>query len=106
RGHVRQPLHRRRPRVRGRGDPPVAHPGAHHPRAARAQEQAQEPAPEEAREHPAMSEPEPYLKIVKGNVTPEEVAALVAAIAARTAPATQPVRKVDNWRNPAYRMRV
>ena len=53
-----------------------------------------------------MSEPEPYLKIVKGNVTPEEVAALVAAIAARTAPATQPVRKVDNWRNPAYRMRV
>ena len=58
RGHARQPLHRRRTRLRGRGDPPGRDPLPGDPRAARAAHQAADPAAEEAREHPAVSRSE------------------------------------------------
>ena len=57
RGHPGQPLHRRRPRLRRRGHPAVAHPRADHQGAAGAGQQAADPAAEEAREHPAVSDP-------------------------------------------------
>ncbi|MEU6407390.1 acyl-CoA carboxylase epsilon subunit [Microbispora sp. NPDC046933] len=57
-----------------------------------------------------MTGREPYLSIVRGDATPEEIAALVAALAARAAardagPAA-PETKPGNWRNPAHRLRV
>ncbi|GII53220.1 hypothetical protein Pth03_16090 [Planotetraspora thailandica] len=52
-----------------------------------------------------MSEQEPYLKIVRGDATPEEIAALVAALAVRATGAAKAVRNANNWRNPAHRMR-
>lgn len=52
-----------------------------------------------------MSEREPYLRIVRGDATPEEVAAVVAAITSRAPRVTKAVQKAENWRNPAHRMR-
>jgi hypothetical protein len=52
-----------------------------------------------------MSEREPYLRIVRGDASAEEIAALVAALAARTAPEAKAVPRANNWRNPAHRMR-
>ncbi|GAA4568083.1 acyl-CoA carboxylase subunit epsilon [Planotetraspora kaengkrachanensis] len=52
-----------------------------------------------------MSEPEPYLRIVHGDATAEEIAALVAALSMRTGTAAKAVPPVNNWRNPALRMR-
>jgi hypothetical protein len=59
-----------------------------------------------------VSEKQPYLRIVRGDATPEETAALVAALAALAARdqeaarrPVQPVRKAGNWRNPAHNMR-
>ncbi|MFI9572268.1 acyl-CoA carboxylase epsilon subunit [Microbispora rosea] len=57
-----------------------------------------------------MSSREPFLSIVRGDATPEETAALVAALAARAAagaarPAA-PRSSPGNWRNPAHRLRV
>ncbi|MGI5161022.1 acyl-CoA carboxylase epsilon subunit [Microbispora sp. CA-102843] len=56
-----------------------------------------------------MTSREPYLSIVRGDATPEETAALVAALAARAAtrgarPAT-PETSPGNWRIPARRLR-
>ncbi|MET8142192.1 acyl-CoA carboxylase subunit epsilon [Sphaerisporangium sp. NPDC005288] len=48
---------------------------------------------------------QPYLRIVHGGATPEEVAALVIAVATRTAKPAQPVRSRELWRNPAHQMR-
>ncbi|GIH70466.1 acyl-CoA carboxylase subunit epsilon [Sphaerimonospora thailandensis] len=50
---------------------------------------------------------EPFVKIVRGAATPEEVAALVAALAAIPAiPGPEAgVRKSANWRNSAYQTR-
>ena len=61
-----------------------------------------------------MSSPEPYLSIVRGDATPEEIAALVAALAAQTAAraavdaarSAAPRSNLRNWRNPAHRLRV
>jgi hypothetical protein len=53
----------------------------------------------------------PYLRVVRGDATAEEIAALVAALAAvaaaraRTA-AAQPAPARSNWNNPARRMRA
>ncbi|GAA4578904.1 hypothetical protein GCM10023194_03040 [Planotetraspora phitsanulokensis] len=52
-----------------------------------------------------MSEPEPYLRIVRGDATTEEIAALVAALSLRTVAEAKAVPPVNNWRNPAHRMR-
>ncbi|ETK33417.1 acyl-CoA carboxylase subunit epsilon [Microbispora sp. ATCC PTA-5024] len=55
-----------------------------------------------------MSEREPYLTIVRGDATPEETAALVAAIAARAAagrPQPAPTAAAGRWRDPAREMR-
>lgn len=56
-----------------------------------------------------MSSREPYLRIIRGDASPEETAALVAALAARAAAearAGRPGRPAGgNWRNPAHGMR-
>ncbi|GII82665.1 hypothetical protein Ssi03_06550 [Sphaerisporangium siamense] len=48
----------------------------------------------------------PYLTIVHGAATPEEVAALVIAVSARAATSPQPPQKPGLWRKPAYQMRT
>ena len=81
-----EPLPGRRARVRRRGDQPARDPRRGRPRAPAAAVQAGDAARQEAREHPAVSDaPEPQrplLRVVKGDATPEEVAALVAVVAA------------------------
>ncbi|TMR13491.1 acyl-CoA carboxylase subunit epsilon [Nonomuraea turkmeniaca] len=51
----------------------------------------------------------PYLRIVRGDATPEEIAALVTALATRqsshTEPETPPEPRRQTWRNPARGMR-
>ncbi len=57
RGHAGQPLHRRRAGLRRRGHRPPQDPRRDRPRAAAAAHQARVPAAQEAREHPAVSDP-------------------------------------------------
>ncbi|MEV0233293.1 acyl-CoA carboxylase subunit epsilon [Nonomuraea sp. NPDC050786] len=49
------------------------------------------------------------LRIIRGDATPEEIAALVAVLAARrasrTEPEKSPVTRRQTWRNPARGMR-
>ncbi|KAB2370466.1 hypothetical protein F9B16_35550, partial [Actinomadura montaniterrae] len=105
RGHPRQPVRRRRPRLRRRGDQAVGDARAGRQGAARAPREAQDAAAEEARQHPALehrdgrpfrgrtarrvrprgrrgepvtAEDKPFLQVVRGDPSPEEVAALVA----------------------------
>ena len=91
RGHARQPLHRRRARLRRRGDHPARDPRRGRPGAAAAAHQAGDAAAQEAREHPAVSHETEAgretaaaaaaaSRIVKGDADPEEVAALVAVV--------------------------
>ena len=56
RDHPGQPLHRRRARLHRRGDHAPRDPRRGRPRAAAAADQARDPAAEEAREHPAVTE--------------------------------------------------
>jgi hypothetical protein len=46
----------------------------------------------------------PHLKIVRGDATAEEIAALVTALATLT-PRPQAEQKVESWRNPIRRIR-
>ncbi|MEU0516822.1 acyl-CoA carboxylase subunit epsilon [Streptosporangium sp. NPDC006007] len=46
-----------------------------------------------------------HLRIVRGDATPEEVAALVIALATQTAPTPEAPPKQENWRNPLHAMR-
>ena len=46
-----------------------------------------------------------HLRIIRGDATPEEIAALVAALTVVQRPADQPVRKAGSWNDPARRMR-
>ncbi|MBG0827983.1 acyl-CoA carboxylase subunit epsilon [Planomonospora sp. ID67723] len=46
-----------------------------------------------------------HLRIVRGDATPEEIAALVVALASRATPQAEAVRKQANWHNPSHRMR-
>ncbi|MBG0813409.1 acyl-CoA carboxylase subunit epsilon [Planomonospora sp. ID82291] len=46
-----------------------------------------------------------HLKIVRGDATAEEVAALILALAARSTSPVKVTQKSENWRNPAHRMR-
>ncbi|MEV8637960.1 acyl-CoA carboxylase subunit epsilon [Streptosporangium sp. NPDC051023] len=46
-----------------------------------------------------------HLKIVHGDATQEEIAALVVALASRAVPAVKAPPKQENWRDPAHRMR-
>ncbi|MEV0379977.1 acyl-CoA carboxylase subunit epsilon [Nonomuraea sp. NPDC050643] len=47
-----------------------------------------------------------HLRIVRGDATPEEIAALVAVLATRpTAPESPPRSRSQTWRNPARGMR-
>ena len=79
---------------------PARDPHRGRPRAAPARLQARDAAAEEAREHPAVSElrrrprsSRPLLRIVKGDPTPEEVAALVAVVSAMAAGAAEAAAK-------------
>ncbi|GAA2320015.1 hypothetical protein GCM10010149_85980 [Nonomuraea roseoviolacea subsp. roseoviolacea] len=48
----------------------------------------------------------PHLRIVRGDATPEEIAALVAVLATRAAPARPAATPAPRlWRNPARSMR-
>ncbi|MFC5826720.1 acyl-CoA carboxylase subunit epsilon [Nonomuraea insulae] len=47
-----------------------------------------------------------HLRIVRGDATPEEIAALVAVLSTRHAePEAPPVPRRQTWRNPARAMR-
>jgi hypothetical protein len=46
------------------------------------------------------SEDRPVLRVVRGDATPEEVAALVAVVSALGAPAETPVRRRPEWSAP------
>ncbi|MFB9721979.1 acyl-CoA carboxylase subunit epsilon [Planobispora longispora] len=46
-----------------------------------------------------------HLKIINGDATPEEITAIVIALASRTIPQTKVTRKSENWRNPAHYLR-
>ena len=92
RGHPRQPLHRRRARLRRRGDHPARDPGRDRPGAAAAAVQARDAARQEAREHPAVSDaPDgraastPLVASIKGDATPRRRSR--ALVAVRPAPA-------------------
>ena len=104
RGHPRQPLRRGRARLRRRGDQPARDPGRGRPRAAAAAVQAGDPAAQEAREHPAVSASRratasPLLRVVNGDATPEEVAALVAVLSRslRRRPRPRRPRRTPEW---------
>ncbi len=46
----------------------------------------------------------PRLRVIRGDATPEELAALVVVLATRTAAAPpEPVRPRENWRKPTLR---
>jgi hypothetical protein len=46
----------------------------------------------------------PRLRVIRGDATPEEIAALVVALATRpSGPAARPVRPRANWRRPSLR---
>jgi Acyl-CoA carboxylase epsilon subunit len=53
-----------------------------------------------------MSAEEPYLRVVRGNPTPEQIAALVAVLlehGSEAGPAARPVPRARSaWANPAY----
>lgn len=52
----------------------------------------------------------PTLRVIRGDATPEEIAALVAVVSAAnaraTAPTEPPAPRMSSWRDPARRMRV
>ncbi|MDF5751255.1 acyl-CoA carboxylase subunit epsilon [Spongiactinospora sp. TRM90649] len=46
------------------------------------------------------------MSIVRGDATPEEIAAVILALTRRTTPPKAPTRrKTDLWRDPTHRMR-
>jgi len=48
----------------------------------------------------------PYLRVVRGQASAEEIAAVVAVLATRESDVEPPaVQKVESWRNPARGMR-
>ena len=56
---------------------------------------------------PASDPDRPVLRVVKGDATPEEVAALVAVIAALgSGPAEEKPKPRSTWADPARRMRT
>ena len=70
RGHPGQPVHRRRARLRRRGDPAARDPYPDRPGAAGAADQAGDPAAEEARQHPAVTGGRPSAGLVGGRAEP------------------------------------
>jgi hypothetical protein len=55
----------------------------------------------------AVNDERPFLRVVKGDATPEEVAALVAVIAALgSGPAGEKPKPRSTWADPAHRMRT
>ncbi|HUP98947.1 MAG TPA: acyl-CoA carboxylase subunit epsilon [Aeromicrobium sp.] len=51
------------------------------------------------------TEPKPLLRVVKGDPSPEELAALVAVIAARSSAPVRRRRTRSEWGHPAHQMR-
>ena len=109
RGHPRQPVRRGRARLRRLGHHAVGHPDERHQGAAGAAHQARDPAAEEARQHPAVMADDTApaagppdgrapLRLVRGDATPEEVAAVLAVLSAVSAPAPTPApRHTSQW---------
>jgi hypothetical protein len=61
-----------------------------------------------ARSSPAQEPPvetKPFLRVVNGDATPEEVAALVAVLASLGAPADPPKRRTPEWAAPHRKVR-
>ena len=84
RGPPAEPVHRGRARLRRRRHRSVGDPARGRQGAPAAAHQARVATAEEARQHPAVSGvTRPILRVVKGDPTPEEVAALVAVLTAR-----------------------
>ena len=54
----------------------------------------------------AVSEGEPFLRVVRGDATPEEVAALVAVIASMRGSAPEQPKPRSSWADPGRRMRT
>jgi Acyl-CoA carboxylase epsilon subunit len=51
-------------------------------------------------------ETQPVLRVIKGDATPEEIAALVAVLAALSAPAAPAPRPVSVWADPRRGVRT
>ena len=118
--HLANPVHRGRARLRRLGDPAVLHPGLRRQGAAGPAHQAADPAAEEAREHPAVSERRaPRARRAtaaaaaarsvarlsrappRGCVARAAVAAVVAVVAARAGAAAEPPARRTAWNDPA-----
>jgi hypothetical protein len=52
------------------------------------------------------STPSPYLRIVRGDATPEEIAAILVALRAATPVIHKPIHKRDKWRKPRLRTQL
>jgi hypothetical protein len=59
-----------------------------------------EPVPGEAGVDGASAERAPYLRVVKGDPTPEELAALVTVLASVGPAAPPPARRTPDWNAP------
>ena len=51
-----------------------------------------------------MTHPKPDLRIVRGNATPAEIAAVLAIVTARASAPSQPEAKPSLWRSSARRL--
>jgi hypothetical protein len=51
------------------------------------------------------SEKEPFLRVIRGDATPEEVAAVVAVLASLQTPTEQPKRARPEWNAPHRQVR-
>src|SRR5699024_781836 len=106
---LRQPLYRCRARVRRRGDRAVGDSGRGDQGAAHPGHQAGHPSTAQAREHPAVSteqppEPgagRPALRVLSGDATPEELATIVAVLAAAGGTAEPPPARRSLWADSA-----
>src|SRR5205823_3817692 len=89
------------------GHPAVADPPRDRQGAAAAALETRVTATEEARQHPAVSEaPQPLLRVVRGQPTAAELAALVAVVTAARAAAAPPAsRPRSPWTDPRCALR-
>src|SRR5262249_43779446 len=111
RGRAREPIHGSGARLRRHGHPTVTHPKLCGEGASDAEDKAADASAEEAREHSAVTEEtsdgerRPVLRIVRGNPTPDDIAALtVVLIAAARSKAEPETTTAGSWATPAGRL--
>jgi propionyl-CoA carboxylase beta chain len=109
RGHPRQPVHRRRARLRRRGHPAVAYAWLCGHRTAPARAQNQPDSAEETREYSTVSDeqhhPASYRRR-QGQPTVEELAAVIAVLASASGAPVEPREAEQNlWGHPVDRLR-